>query len=68
MSRPVDLRRYATADPFLDRAPHFSSATQKETMPRRPAQVTQADVARVIRAAEQEGVREIEVRSRERQS
>ena len=32
------------------------------TMPRRPAQFTQADVARVIRAAKQEGVREVEVR------
>jgi hypothetical protein len=31
-------------------------------MPRRPAHVTQADVARVIRAAKQEGVREVEVR------
>ena len=31
-------------------------------MPRRPAHITQADVARVIRAAKQEGVREIEVR------
>jgi hypothetical protein len=31
-------------------------------MPRRPARITQADVARVIRAAKQEGIREIEVR------
>ena len=31
-------------------------------MPRRPAHITQADVARVIRAAKQEGVRKIEVR------
>jgi hypothetical protein len=31
-------------------------------MPRCPAHITQADVARVIRAAKQEGVREIEVR------
>jgi hypothetical protein len=31
-------------------------------MPRRPAHITQADVARVIRAAKQEGVREVEVR------
>jgi hypothetical protein len=31
-------------------------------MPRRPAQITQADVARVIRAAKQEGVRQVEVR------
>jgi len=31
-------------------------------MPRRPAHITQADVARVIRAAKQEGVHEIEVR------
>jgi hypothetical protein len=35
---------------------------KRETMPRRPAHITQADVARVIRAAKQEGVREIEVR------
>jgi hypothetical protein len=31
-------------------------------MPRSPAHITQADVARIIRAAKQEGVREIEVR------
>ena len=31
-------------------------------MPRRPAHITQADVARVIRAAKQEGIHEIEVR------
>ena len=31
-------------------------------MPRRPATITQADVARVIRAAKREGVAEIEVR------
>jgi hypothetical protein len=31
-------------------------------MPRRPAQITQADIARVIRAAKQEGAREVEVR------
>jgi hypothetical protein len=31
-------------------------------MPRRPAQYTQADIARVIRAAKNEGAAEIEVR------
>ena len=31
-------------------------------MPRRPATITQADVARVIRAARQEGAIEVEVR------
>jgi hypothetical protein len=31
-------------------------------MPRRPALLTQADVARVIRAAKQEGASEVEVR------
>jgi hypothetical protein len=31
-------------------------------MPRRPAIFTQADVARAIRAAKQEGAKEIEVR------
>jgi hypothetical protein len=31
-------------------------------MPRRPASITQADVARVIRAAKQEGAAEVEVR------
>ena len=31
-------------------------------MPRRPATITQADVARVIRAAKQEGAAEVEVR------
>jgi hypothetical protein len=32
------------------------------TMPRRPATLTQADVARVIRAAKQAGAAEVEVR------
>jgi hypothetical protein len=31
-------------------------------MPRRPAQVTQADIARVIRAARQAGAAEVEVK------
>jgi hypothetical protein len=31
-------------------------------MPRRPAAITQADVARVIRAAKQTGAAEVEVR------
>jgi hypothetical protein len=31
-------------------------------MPRRPARITQADVARIIRAAKQAGASEIEVR------
>ena len=31
-------------------------------MPRRPAAITQADVARAIRAAKQEGAAEVEVR------
>ena len=31
-------------------------------MPRRPAQVTQADVARVIRAAKQAGAAEVEIK------
>lgn len=31
-------------------------------MPRRPANITQADVARAIRAAKQEGAAEVEVR------
>ena len=45
----------------LIRAP-MSARLKRKTMPRRPAHITQADVARVIRAAKQEGVREIEVR------
>ena len=32
-------------------------------MPRRPALVTQADVARAIRAAKQEGAARVEIRS-----
>jgi hypothetical protein len=32
------------------------------TMPRRPAQITQADVARVIRAAKQAGASEVVVK------
>jgi hypothetical protein len=40
----------------------MSARLKRKTMPRRPAHITQADVARVIRAAKQEGVREIEVR------
>ena len=40
----------------------MSPRPKGKTMPRRPAHITQADVARVIRAAKQEGVREIEVR------
>jgi hypothetical protein len=31
-------------------------------MPRRPAQVTQADIARVIRAAKQSGAAEVEIK------
>jgi hypothetical protein len=31
-------------------------------MPRRPASITQADVARIIRAAKQAGAAEVEVR------
>jgi hypothetical protein len=31
-------------------------------MPRRPATITQADIARVIRAAKQAGAKEVEVR------
>jgi hypothetical protein len=34
----------------------------KMTMPRRPAQVTQADIARVIRAAKQAGAAEVEIK------
>jgi hypothetical protein len=37
-------------------------------MPRRPAQITQADVARVIRAAKQAGAAEIEIRIGEQAS
>jgi len=43
-------------------APVSVARPKRETMPRRPTHITQADVARVIRAAKQEGVREIEVR------
>jgi uncharacterized protein YkvS len=32
------------------------------TMPRRPAQITQADVARIIRAAKQAGASEVVVK------
>lgn len=32
-------------------------------MPRRPASITQADVARAIRAAKQAGAAEVEIRS-----
>ena len=42
--------------------PISAARPMTETMPRRPAHITQADVARVIRAAKQEGVRELEVR------
>jgi hypothetical protein len=42
--------------------PVLAAEPKRETMPRRPAHITQADVARVIRAAKQEGVREVEVR------
>ena len=31
-------------------------------MPRRPAQITQADIARIIRAAKQAGAAEVEVK------
>lgn len=34
-------------------------------MPRKPAQITQADIARAIRAAKKEGAAEVEVRSKE---
>lgn len=37
-------------------------------MPRRPATITQADVARVIRAARQEGAASVEVRMGEHSS
>ena len=37
-------------------------------MPRRPATITQADVARAIRAAKQEGAAEVEVRLGDRAS
>jgi len=47
---------------FVIPAPIPVALIKRETMPRRPAHITQADVARVIRAAKQEGVREIEVR------
>jgi hypothetical protein len=33
-----------------------------QVMPHRPAQITQADVARIIRAAKAEGVAEVEIR------
>ena len=33
-----------------------------KAMPRRPAQITQADMARVIRAAKQAGATEVEVK------
>jgi hypothetical protein len=36
------------------------------SMPRRPAAITQADIARAIRAAKQEGATEVEVRIGER--
>ena len=37
-------------------------------MPRRPATITQADIARAIRAAKQAGAAEVEVRAVEGQS
>ena len=37
-------------------------------MPRRPATITQADIARVIRAAKQTGALEVEVRIGEQSS
>jgi hypothetical protein len=37
-------------------------------MPRRPATITQADLARVIRAAKQAGATEVEVRVGDRSS
>ena len=33
----------------------------KQTMPRRPANITQADIARVVRAAKQSGAAEVEI-------
>ena len=37
-------------------------------MPHRPASITQADIARVIRAAKQEGAAEVEIRIGEKAS
>jgi len=37
-------------------------------MPRRPAEITQADIARTIRAAKQAGAAEVEVRVGEQSS
>jgi hypothetical protein len=42
------------------------SAKARTDMPRRPATITQADVARSIRAAKQAGASEVEVRMGER--
>jgi hypothetical protein len=41
---------------------NYRDATHVARMPRRPATVTQADVARIIRAARQAGAAEVEVR------
>lgn len=43
-------------------APVSAARLKGQTIVRRPVHITQADVARVIRAAKQEGVREVEVR------
>jgi hypothetical protein len=48
---PVDRRRISVGVPG-----------HVEPMPRRPAQVTQADIARVIRAAKQAGAAEVVVK------
>ena len=71
--KPVDVRRHR-ADGARQVSPsrtarsrdvllaNYRGAAQVTRMPRRPATITQADVARVIRAARQAGAAEVEVR------
>ena len=59
-SPPFDHPHWITAAP--------RAAGAGRIMSRRPAAITQADVARVIRAAKQTGAAEVEVRMGERSS
>jgi hypothetical protein len=40
---------------------HYLELTETKSMPRRPAKVTQSDIARAIRAAKSAGAREVTV-------
>lgn len=55
-------RASASARPRQSKRLISRSSSRNCLMPRRPASVTQADIARAIRAARQEGAAEVEVR------